>query len=114
MARSEVRRPARVVVLGGGYGGAYCARALERKHRRREAGITVIDRQNYFVIYPLLVEAGTGSVEPRHAVVSIRSFLRRGEFRMAEVTGIDSAAGEVVCRLPGGEGEQRIGFANLV
>jgi NADH dehydrogenase len=104
---------ARVVVLGGGYGGAYCARALERR-LGSHAQVTVVDRQNYFIIYPLLVEAGTGSVEPRHAVVSIRAFLRRSRFHMAEVTGIDPARGEVICRLPGDGGEQRLPYDHLV
>ncbi len=36
--------------------------------------ITLLDRHNYFAVYPLLVEAGTGSLEPRHAVIPIRSF----------------------------------------
>src|SRR5437660_1743927 len=94
--------PVRIVVLGGGFGGAYAAQALERALRRLPAPgaeITLIDRHNYFVFYPLLVEAGTGSLEPRHAVVSIRSFLKTARFRMAEVTGVDAGRGEVACRL---------------
>lgn len=105
--------PARVVVLGGGYGGAYCARELERRLGRAGGRVTVIDRQNYFVIYPLLVEAGTGRVEPRHAVVAIRAFLKRGEFRMAEVAGLDLTKREVLCRLPG-DGVNRVGYDHLV
>jgi NADH dehydrogenase len=54
-----------------------------------EAEVVLLDRNNYFVFYPLLVEAGTGSLEPRHAVVSIRSFLGRTRFIMSEVTGFD-------------------------
>lgn len=86
------RRPARIVILGGGFAGAYCAQALERQLRRaghRDARILLIDRHNFFVFFPLLVEAGTGSLEPRHAVVSIRAFLKRTQFKMAEVTGVD-------------------------
>jgi NADH dehydrogenase len=106
--------PARLVVLGGGYAGAYCARALERALRPSEATITVIDSQNYFVIYPLLVEAGTGSVEPRHAVVSIRAFLRRASFRIGEAAGLDLDRREVICRLPAGAGEDRVPYDHLV
>ena len=36
-----------------------------------------------------MVEAGTGSLEPRHAVVPIRSFLRHKTFRMAEVVELN-------------------------
>ncbi len=105
--------PTSIVVLGGGYAGAYCAQALERRLRPDAADILVIDRQNYFVIFPLLVEAGTGSLEPRHAVVSIRAFLKRSEFRMTEVTGLDTAARQVLCRDQDGT-EQRIGYDHLV
>lgn len=102
----------RIVVIGGGYAGAYCAQALERK--AKGASVLVIDRQNYFVIFPLLVEAGTGALEPRHAVVSTRSFLRRAAFRMAEVVGLDAAAREVVCRDPDSGREDRVGYDHLV
>ena len=66
------------------------------------------------MIYPLLVEAGTGSVEPRHAVVSIRSFLKRARFRMAEVVGLDQAAAEVVCRDPDSGVQTRVRYDHLV
>ena len=86
----------RIVIIGGGYGGAYCAQARGKKLRGGAADVLLLDRNNYFIIYPLLVEAGTGSLEPRHAVVPIRAFLRgNGEFRMAEVTGVDLNQREV-------------------
>ena len=55
----------RVVILGGGFAGAYCAQALERAAGRSGASAVLVDRNNYFVFHPLLVEAGTGSLEPR-------------------------------------------------
>jgi NADH dehydrogenase len=60
----------------------------------------LLDRQNYFVFTPLLVEAGTGSLEPRHAVVSIRAFLPDAKFKMAEISGIDVEGQEVHYHLP--------------
>lgn len=87
-----------MVVLGGGFGGAYAAQALERRFRGRDVALTLVDRHNYFVFYPLLVEAGTGNLEPRHTVVGIRQFLRRARFRMAEVTGVDTSRRAVECR----------------
>jgi NADH:ubiquinone reductase (H+-translocating) len=104
---------ARVVIVGGGFAGAYCAQALERKLRPEEAEITLIDRQNYFIFYPLLIEAGTGNVEPRHAVISIRSFLKRAIFRMGEVTTLDEKARQVVCVSADGRPEA-ISYDHLV
>ena len=82
-------RPPRIVIVGGGFGGAYCAQSLEKRLSRRDAEVVLIDRNNYFLFYPLLVEAGTGSLEPRHAVVATRAFLKRSRFVMGEVVGVD-------------------------
>lgn len=79
----------RIVILGGGFGGAYCARRLEKRLRPENAEITLVNRTNYFVFTPLLVEAGTGALEPRHAVVPLHGFLKRTRLLTAELTGID-------------------------
>ncbi len=109
------RRPTRIVILGGGYGGAYCAQALEKRLRGSAAEVLLIDRHNYFVFYPLLIEAGTGSLEPRHAVVPIRAFLRKKtEFRMAEVLGVDFDDRSVTYRLVGAAESERVPYDHLV
>jgi len=79
----------RVVILGGGFGGAYCAKTLERELRHDDVEIVLVDRKNYLTFYPLLVEAGTGSLQPRHVTVPIRSFLHHTVFRMGEVEDVD-------------------------
>lgn len=89
----------RIIIVGGGFGGAYCAQALERAVRGQDVEILLIDRHNFFAFYPLLVEAGTGSLEPRHAVVSIRRYLRSSRFRMAEVLDIDPLRRVVTWRI---------------
>ncbi len=65
----------RIVIVGGGFGGAYCAQELEKRLDPDEVEVVLLDRHNYFVFFPLLIEAGIGKLEPRYAVVSIRSFL---------------------------------------
>lgn len=108
----------RIVIIGGGYAGAYAAQALERELRRaglaQKTHVTVLDRHNYFAVYPLLVEAGAGSLEPRHAVIPIRSFLRTSTFKMAEVTAIDTDARVVDCRYSETGDTERIGYDHLV
>ena len=108
------RRVPRIVVLGGGFAGAYCAQGLERLLRSGEAEVVLIDRNNYFLFYPLLVEAGTGSLEPRHAVVSIRAFLRRTRFVMGEVTDLDPQARRVRYRLAGAGDSLTMEYDHLV
>jgi len=108
------RRVPRIVVLGGGFAGAYCAQELERLLRTGEAEVVLIDRNNYFIFYPLLVEAGTGSLEPRHAVVSIRAFLRRTRFVMGEVTDVDPQVRQVKYRLVGAGDSLTMDYDHLV
>jgi NADH dehydrogenase len=104
-----------VVILGGGFGGAYCAQALARRLRVPEVEIVLVDRHNYFVFYPMLVEAGTGSLEPRHVVVPLRSFLRpHARFRMAEVIGVDLRRRRVELRAPLDRKSSHIAYDHLV
>ncbi len=99
-ARAEEDDRKRIVIIGGGFGGAYCAQALTRKLRGSPAEVLLIDRNNYFVFYPLLVEAGTGRLHPSHAVVATRAFAPHSELRMADVLDIDPARNMVRYRLP--------------
>lgn len=107
-------RPARIVILGGGFAGAYCAQRLEKKLAGRGVEVVLIDRNNYFVFYPLLVEAGTGALEPRHAVVSIRAFLKTTRFLMAECRTIDTANRKVIYQVVGQEEVQAMEYDHLV
>jgi NADH dehydrogenase len=80
----------RIVVLGGGFGGVTTARHLERRLRgRRDVEITLLSRENFFVITPLLFEACSGRLELRHCAQPIRAALRRARFVEATVEGID-------------------------
>jgi NADH dehydrogenase len=80
----------RIVVLGGGFGGVTTARYLERLLRgRREIDITVVSRENFFVLTPLLFEACSGRLELRHCAQPIRAALRRARFVEATVEGVD-------------------------
>lgn len=88
----------RIVIIGGGFAGAYCARTLGRRLLPQQGQITLINKTNYFAFSPLLVEAGTGALEPRHAVVSLRRFAPKWSFRMAEVVNVDFQKQQVDCR----------------
>ena len=80
----------RIVVLGGGFGGVTTARHLERVLRRhRDAEITLVSRENFFVLTPLLFEACSGRLELRHCAQPIRVALRRTRFIEAAVEAVD-------------------------
>src|SRR3954471_14281209 len=78
----------RVVVLGGGFGGVTAARRLERACGRR-AEITLVSRENFFVLTPLLFEACSGRLELRHCAQPIRPALRRARFLEGRVERVD-------------------------
>jgi NADH dehydrogenase len=82
----------RILIVGGGYAGFYTARKLEKWLRRGEAEVTVVDPLPYMTYQPFLPEVAAGSIEPRHAVVSLRRHLKKTHVITARVTGIDHAA----------------------
>jgi NADH:quinone reductase (non-electrogenic) len=78
----------KVLVLGGGFGGAFAAKALERRaHGKVE--VELVNANNYFVFQPLLPEVAAATMHSSDAVVPLRQLLRRLQVRQAEVRGID-------------------------
>ena len=110
---SKSSRP-RIVILGSGFAGAYTAQALHTLRRRLDADVLMIDHHNYFVYYPLLVEAGTGSLEPRHTVVPIRHFTGHCDFRIARVRRCACEGRTVPYRLIGSEEDEAVRYDQLV
>jgi NADH dehydrogenase len=78
-----------VVIAGGGFGGFYAARALERLLPAQSARVTLVNDANFMLYTPLLPGAAGGTLDPRHVVVSLRSQLRRTELVIGRVTGAD-------------------------
>jgi NADH:quinone reductase (non-electrogenic) len=81
----------RILIVGGGYVGMYTALRLQRKLRRGEASITVVDAQNTMTYQPFLPEAAAGSLEPRHVVVPLRPVLRHCRVLTGTIVGIEHA-----------------------
>ncbi len=70
----------KILIVGGGYAGFYTAWKLEKKLSRGEAEATVVDRRPYMTYHPFLPEVVAGSIEARHAAVSLRRHLKRMGF----------------------------------
>jgi NADH dehydrogenase len=80
----------RVVIVGGGFGGLYAARALARAPVR----ITLLDRRNHHLFQPLLYQVATATLNPSDIAVPIRSVLRRQKnlrVLLGEAARIDTA-----------------------
>jgi NADH dehydrogenase len=79
-----------ILILGGGFAGVIAAYRLERLCKnRRDVQITLISRDNFLLMTPLMFEACTGTLELRHCSVSIRSFLRKIHYIEGIVDSID-------------------------
>jgi NADH dehydrogenase len=90
-----------VVIVGGGFGGLYAARAL----RHADVAVTVVDRRNHHTFQPLLYQVATAGLNPSDIAVPIRRILRHQkntEVLLAEVEAVDPAAKKVTFK-GGGE-----------
>ena len=87
-----------VVIAGGGFGGAYAARELERVMPRQAARLMLVNDVNFLLYTPFLPEAAAGTLEPRHVVTPLRDMLRRTYLRLGAITAHDPAARTVELR----------------
>ncbi|WP_425953636.1 NAD(P)/FAD-dependent oxidoreductase [Xylanimonas sp. McL0601] len=102
-----------ILIVGGGYAGFYAAWRLERRLRRGEARVTVVDPRGYMTYQPFLPEVAAGSVEARHTLVPLRSHLRRTRVMTGHVTSIDHAHRTAHVRTPDGR-DHALAYDTLV
>ena len=102
-----------IVIAGGGFGGFYAARTLERALPAHSARITLVNDVNFMLYSPLLPGAAGGTLEPRHVVVPLREALRRTDLRIGQVCGADPD--ERTLRVVTLEGhEERLRYDHLI
>jgi NADH:ubiquinone reductase (H+-translocating) len=79
----------RIVIVGGGFGGLYAARALNSA----SVNVTLIDKRNYHLFRPMLYQVATGLLSADEISGALRSILSRQknlDVLMDEVTGINT------------------------
>lgn len=81
----------KILILGGGFAGAFAARRLLRKGRGR-VDVELIDRENYFVFQPLLPEVAGGAVNVLDAVTPLQQMLPGVHLRIGSARRIDLGA----------------------
>src|SRR5215211_8224029 len=102
-----------VVIAGGGFGGFYAARALERALPRQSARITLVNDVNFMLYTPLLPGAAAGTLEPRHVVVPLREVLGGTDLRIGSV--VEARPADNVVRVQSLEGhEEELRYDHLV
>jgi NADH dehydrogenase len=81
----------KVIIIGAGFGGIECARAL----KNAEVAVTVLDRHNHHTFQPLLYQVATAAVSPADIAWPVRSILRHqknAEVLMCSIKSIDTKA----------------------
>lgn len=78
----------RIVIVGGGFAGAFTAHEL-RRHGGYEVALELIDPKNHFVFQPLLPEVAGGAVNALDTVTPLRQMLRGGSLRTGVVRDVD-------------------------
>ena len=71
-------------MLGGGFAGSYVARLLGKR------GATIVSLENFMLFTPLLPEAASGTLEPRHVVVPLRVMCPHSELLLGRLTALDT------------------------
>ncbi len=83
-----------VLIVGGGFGGLYCARALKRAPVR----LTLLDRRNHHLFQPLLYQVATAALNPSDIAYPIRTALRsqsNATVFLADVLRVDTSTQSV-------------------
>jgi NADH:ubiquinone reductase (H+-translocating) len=94
------------LIVGGGFAGAYVARLL------RKRGATIVSPDNFMLFTPLLPEAASGTLEPRHAVVPLRPMCPHADLLLGRATELDTKRRFVRVRTE--DGVFPIGYTQLV
>src|ERR1700732_46839 len=90
-----------IVILGGGFAGAYCARALKSALQEATSkNVALLADQNAMLFHPMLAEVSGSSISPLHVVNPLRLFCRGSSIFMGAAEDIDLEQ-KTVSFLPG-------------
>src|SRR5512139_3070198 len=98
----------KVIIIGGGFGGLWAAKALANK----PVEVTLIDRKNHHVFQPLLYQVATAVLSPGEVAYPIRRILNKAdniEVILGEVTGFDTEGKTVIL-----DDGTKVGFDHLI
>lgn len=92
-ARAATGPRHRIVILGGGFGGAYTAMYLEQHFRHRgDVDIALVSRENYLVFQPLIPELISASLGIVDTIAPLRRLCPHTRLYTREIQSIDLAS----------------------
>ncbi|AFY49769.1 NADH dehydrogenase, FAD-containing subunit [Nostoc sp. PCC 7524] len=103
----DKKPPHQVVIVGGGFGGLYAAKALAKA----KVEVTLIDKRNFHLFQPLLYQVATGTLSPADISSPLRAVLSKSKntnVLLGEVNDIDPEAQQVIM------GDEKIPYDTLI
>ena len=82
----------RILIVGGGYIGMYTALGLLKRVPPGSLDVSVVAPESFMLYQPLLPEAASGNIEPRHVVIPLRRVLRQASLVTGRLDGLDHTA----------------------
>src|SRR3954468_2301291 len=102
-------------ILGGGFAGVYCAKALgEALKRKRDFTVGLISKENYMVFQPMLAEVVGSSISPRHVVNPLRLLCRHASVYQGVVESVNWPERSLLLNAGPFSGNVRIEYRHLV
>src|SRR3954452_21506021 len=104
-----------VAILGGGFAGVYCAKALgEALKQKRDFKVGLISKENYMVFQPMLAEVAGSSISPRHVVNPLRLLCRRASVYQGVVQSVNWPERRILLNAGPFSGNVQIDYQHLV
>ena len=92
---NEKNAPHEIVIVGGGFGGLYAAKALANA----KVNVTLIDKRNFHLFQPLLYQVATGTLSPSDISAPLRSVFSKSKntkVLLGEVSDINPKTQRVI------------------
>jgi NADH dehydrogenase len=104
---------AKIVIIGGGFAAAKCARTLRTKLSPNDCHILLFSKENHMVFHPLLADVAGASIHPDSAAATLRQMLPGVECRTESINLVDTSAGQIEYQNDRGQ-SQRANYDHLV